>query len=56
MTKIIIKEWIAEDELTEDIMYDTLFALSRVDGIRFFPKAFEVVSEVDESAKYDVEE
>jgi hypothetical protein len=39
---IKITEWIPEDELTEDILYDTLFSLSKVDFIRYFPKTIKV--------------
>jgi hypothetical protein len=43
--KIKITEWINEDELTEDIMYNTLFELSKVDGVRIFPKKIEIGKE-----------
>ena len=42
---IKIIEWIHEDELTEDIMYNTLYNLSKVEGgvgCRIFPKTIEV--------------
>jgi hypothetical protein len=35
---IDIESWIPEDELTEDIMYDILYPLSKVDFIRLFPR------------------
>ena len=41
--EIIIREWINEDEMTEDDMYKALFNLSRVDFVRVFPKVIEVV-------------
>lgn len=41
--KIEISEWIPEDELTEDILYDTLFSLSKVDFIRMFPRKIKIV-------------
>ena len=34
----VVEEWINEDELTEETMYDTLFPLSKVDFVRMFPK------------------
>jgi len=37
--KIRIDAWINEDELTEKIMYDALYPLSKVDFVRMFPKA-----------------
>lgn len=55
--KIKVLEWVNEDELTEDIMYNTLYSLSKIDdifrgkdkfstaGVRIFPKTIEVIEE-----------
>jgi hypothetical protein len=43
---IEVKEWINEDELTEEIMYDALFPLSKVDIVRMFPKTIVVKEEL----------
>lgn len=40
-----ITEWQNEDTMTEDSMYDVLFSLSKVDGVRMFPKKMEVVND-----------
>jgi len=44
---IEIKEWINEDELTEAIMYDVLFPLSKVNFVRVFPRKI-IVKEIKE--------
>ena len=47
--KIKIKSWQYEDEMTEDDMYNALFALSKVSnngiGVRIFPKEIELITE-----------
>jgi len=42
MIKIEITEWMYEDEMTEDQMYDALYTLSKVDIVRMFPKVIVV--------------
>ena len=39
--RIRVIEWQYEDELTKESMYDALHSLSRVDGVRLFPKKVE---------------
>ena len=43
--KYKITEWINEDELTEDKMYDILYPLSIVNFVRLFPKKFEPIDD-----------
>jgi len=43
---IKITEWMNEDELNDEEMYATLFPLSKVDGVRLFPKVIEVEENV----------
>jgi len=40
--KIKVTEWQHEDQMTEDTMYNALYALSKVDIVRLFPKTIEV--------------
>ena len=40
--EIKIKEWINEDEVTEEILYNALFPLSEVRITRMFPKTIEI--------------
>ena len=42
---IRIVEWVNEDEMTNEQMYDALFPLSRVNIIRIFPKKIEVIDD-----------
>lgn len=45
--KIKITEWEYEDTITEDMMYSALFPLSKVDGVRIFPKKIEIIERIE---------
>ena len=46
--KIRVVEWMNEDTMTEDDMYNALFPLSKVDIVRLFPKKIELEEDEDE--------
>ena len=43
--KIKIVDWMYEDEMVEDRMYNALYPLSKVNFVRIFPKTIEVIKD-----------
>jgi hypothetical protein len=42
---VVVEEWMYEDEMTDEQMYDALFPLSKVDMVRMFPKKIRVLTD-----------